>query len=161
MEFAYIDVFFALVIVLAAVNDAIKGFIHEFFSKAAFVLGGVLAFLFYKKVDMYISQKVTIEMLSNIISFLCIFVAVFIVVKILQVIIKKAFSGEILGSLDHALGFLFGLAEGLVVVLVIMFALTSQPWFDVSGLLAKSFFYQNLSGFLSTSVEAVKEMVAI
>ena len=51
MQLAYIDIFFLIVVIFTVINAAIKGFVHEFFSKAAFFLGIFLAAVFYPKLD--------------------------------------------------------------------------------------------------------------
>ena len=160
MNLAYIDIFFIVILIFTVINAAIKGFIHEFFSKAAFFLGIFLAAVFYPKLDIYIRKGITIEILSKIVSFLLIFIAVYIVMRLIQVIVKKAFSGEIMSGLDHSLGVFVGIAEGIAIISLILGILYMQPWFDVSDLLENSIFHKILGELLSSPVNEIKEIVS-
>lgn len=160
MNLAYIDIFFLVILIFTVINAAIKGFIHEFFSKAAFILGIFLASGFYSKLSVYIIKGVKIEILSKIISFLIIFIVVYIVMRLVQVIVKKVFSGEIMSGLDHSLGVFVGIAEGLAIIALILVVLYIQPWFDVSELLQKSIFHKFLGGILSSPVNEIQGMIA-
>lgn len=159
MELAFIDIFFLVILIFTVINAAIKGFVHEFFSKAAFFLGIFIAAVFYPKLDVYISRGITIEILSKIISFIVIFIAVYLVVRLVQIIVKKAFSGEIMSGLDHSLGVFVGIAEGVILIALVLVILYMQPWFDVTDVLKNSIFHKFLKGILSSPVNEIKEMV--
>ncbi|MCR4940005.1 MAG: CvpA family protein [Treponemataceae bacterium] len=160
MELAYIDIVFLVILIFTIINAAVKGFVHEFFSKAAFFLGIFLAAVFYPKLDIYMRRGVKIEILSQILSFIVIFIAVYIIMRLIQVIVKKAFSGEIMSGLDHSLGVFVGIAEGIVIVSVVLVILYMQPWFDVSDVLEKSFFHKYLKGILSAPMNEIRGMVS-
>ncbi|MBO4509656.1 MAG: CvpA family protein [Spirochaetaceae bacterium] len=160
MNLAFIDIFFIVILIFTVINAAIKGFIHEFFSKAAFFLGIFLAAVFYPKLDVYMRKGIKIEILSKIVSFLLIFIVVYIVMRLIQLIVKKAFSGEIMSGLDHSLGVFVGIAEGFAIIALILGILYMQPWFDVSDLLHNSIFHKMLKGILSSPVNEIKEIVS-
>ena len=159
MEVAFIDILFLVVLIFTAINAAIKGFIHEFFSKAAFFLGIFIAVVFTDKLDEYIRKGIKIEILSKIVSFLIIFIVVYIVVRLIQVVVKKIFSGEIMSGLDHSLGVFFGIAEGFVIISLMLGILYMQPWFDVTDLLDNSIFHKMLHGILSSPVNEIQGMI--
>jgi membrane protein required for colicin V production len=62
-------------------------------------------------------------------------------------------------GLDRGLGFLFGVVEGLVYVGLILVVLYAQPWFNVNGLLDKSFFHNLLGALLSAPADSLRSMV--
>ncbi len=159
MEIAFIDIFFLVILIFTVINAAIKGFRHEFFSKAAFLLGIILASLFYDELDVYISNGIQIEILSKIVSFLVIFIAVYLILRLIESIVKKIFSGEIMSGLDHSLGVFFGIAEGFAIIALVLVILYMQPWFDVSELLEKSLFHRILGGLLSSPVNEIQGMI--
>ena len=159
MNLSWLDILFLVIMIFTVINASIKGFIHEFFSKAAFILGIFLAAAFYTKLNTYVIKGVKIEILSKIVSFLIIFILVYIVMRLIQMIVKKAFSGEIMSGLDHSLGFFVGIAEGLAIVSLILVLFYMQPWFDVSELLQKCFFHRMLGGILSSPVNEIQGMI--
>ncbi len=160
MELAYIDIVFLVILIFAVINASVKGFIHEFFSKAAFFLGIFLAVTMGPKLDVYMRRGIKIELLSKILSFIAIFVVVYIIMRLIQIVIKKAFSGEIMSGLDHSLGFFVGIAEGIAIISVILGILYMQPWFDVSDVLQNSIFHKFLKGILSSPVNEIKGIVS-
>jgi len=133
----------------------IKGFVDSVFNKAAPILALWAAVLGWRTLAATLKDTIKISLLNYIASFLIIFIAVFIFIKILQVILGNIFEGKILGSLDRTLGFFFGIVEGLVIVLLIMFVLTAQPWFNVSGIFNGSIFYRIFSPIVNSNVNAI------
>ena len=160
MNLSWMDILFIVILIFTIINAAIKGFVHEFFSKAAFFLGIFLAMVFYPKLNEYMIRGIKIELLSKIVSFILIFILVYLIVRLIQVIVKKAFSGEILSGLDHSLGVFVGIAEGLALIALILGILYMQPWFDINELLENSIFHKMLSGILSAPVNEIKEIVS-
>lgn len=160
MELGYIDIVFLVVLIFTIINAAVKGFVHEFFSKAAFFLGIFLAAVFYPKLHIYMVKGIKIELLSKILSFIVIFIAVYIVMRLIQLVVKKAFSGEIMSGLDHSLGFFVGIAEGIALISLVLVLFYMQPWFNVSEMLENSFFHKLLKNLLSAPVNEIKGIVA-
>ena len=68
MTFAFIDVIFLVIIFFCAIDATIHGFLHEFFTKAAFLLGIFLASLFYNKLSSFIDPFIKIEVLTSRLS---------------------------------------------------------------------------------------------
>jgi membrane protein required for colicin V production len=140
MTFAFIDLIFAVVVLLFAVNAAIKGLVHEVFTKAAFIAGLLCALAFKGLLASMLQNRVENALIAQILSFVLIFIVVYIAVRLVQQIVSKIFEGDIMSGLNKALGFFFGIAEGLVTVGFILFLLHAQPWFEVPGLLEGSLF---------------------
>lgn len=159
MTFAFIDAVFLIIILYCAIDATVKGFLHEFFTKAAFVLGIFLASILFQKLSTFIDPFIKIAVLSKIIAFVLIFIVVYLIVRIIQQCIKNSFESDIMKGLDRALGLLFGLAEGLVIVGLILTVFYAQPWFDVTGLLQDSFFHNLLGKMLSAPADSLRSMV--
>lgn len=159
MTFAFVDVVFAVIILALAIAGTVKGFVAELFGKAAFVLGLVVAVLFYGRLYPYVLRWISVDFFAQAAAFVLLFVAAFLLVKIAQHVIGSFFQGEIMGGLNRALGFFLGVVEGLLVVAVILIALSAQPWFDTSGLLDGSFFSSVMSGIIAQPVQYVNERI--
>ena len=157
---AFIDILFIVILIFTVINSAVKGLIHEFFSKAAFFLGIFLAAAFYDELDEYMRKGINIEILSKIVSFLVIFIGVYIIVRLVQIVVKKIFSGEIMSGLDHSLGLFFGLAEGLAIISLVLVILYIQPWFDVTEMLSTSYFHKMLKDILNSPVNDIQGMIS-
>ncbi len=142
MSVAFIDIFFLIVIILFSILVAIKGFVAEFFGKAAFGLALLCALLFFDNATPLVASFIPAPVIPSIIAFVLIFSAVFIVLKTIQLITKKLFfSGAVMGSLDRSLGFLLGLIEGIVICALICVIIQIQPLVDLDFLLADSLFF--------------------
>ena len=159
MTFAFIDAVFLVIILFCAIDATVKGFIHEFFTKAAFLLGLFVASMLFRKLSGFIDPFIKIAVLSKIIAFVLIFIVVYLIIRIIQQCIKNTIESDIMKGLDRALGFLFGLAEGFVYVGLIFVVLYAQPWFNVSGLLQDSFFNHILQNIISGPADSLRSMV--
>lgn len=155
MNFAVIDWVFTIVIILFAISGLIKGFIDNIFGKIAFIAGIILGYFFYKDVAGIFMKNVKVPFMANIIAFLLIFVITFLVIKIVQMIISKVFEWSILKSLDKTLGLIFGIVEGAAVVWLIIFLLTSQPFFSVQGLFDGSIYYNIVTSLFNSTKEEI------
>lgn len=153
------DVILLLVILIFIIKVTLTGFIVEFFSKAAVVLGGIAAVLFYRILTPYVERIIGSHAVPNLVSFLLIFLLVYLIVKILQRIVGNAFQGESMQNLDRALGFFLGIAEGLLVVALIITVLTVQPWFDISKIIDGSFFYRIFKPFAFSGTALIPVLI--
>lgn len=155
MNFAIIDWVFSGVILLFAIGGAIKGFIDNVFGKIAFIVGIILAWLFYKNIAGGLLKDVKNTYIANVLAFLLIFVVTFLVIKLVQMIVAKVFEWSILKSLDRTLGFIFGIVEGGAVVCLIVFLISVQPFFNPAPLLGGSFFYGIVTSLFNTAKEEI------
>lgn len=140
MNIATIDIVFGSLILILVVRCALRGFIEEFMSMAALVLGLLCAILFYKPGAEYVRSKLGDQYLPELVAFVGLFLIAFVLVKILERILKDIMEQVKLGGVDRLLGLLLGLVEGLLVVSAALFVLSKQPLFDSSALLDHSFF---------------------
>lgn len=138
MTIAIFDMVMIALVMILTVRGAIKGFVSEFFSKAAVLLGALAAVLFFGRLSPYVVQVLGADVYPKAVSFLVIFLAVYLVVKLFQHLAGTAVQGETMTSLDRALGIFLGIAEGVVLVAVILMFLRAQKWFDARPILEGS-----------------------
>jgi len=144
LSFEVIDIVFALLVIIAAVRGAFRGFVTEVGSMAALILGFASAIVFYKPVALLLDRQFGHSMWNQLIAFLILFLLVYLLVKLVQRMLQNIIERLNLDRLDSALGFFLGLAEGLIVVGVVLFIINWQPFFDPKSLLGSSFFARML-----------------
>lgn len=144
MSFEVIDIVFGLLIVIAAIRGAIRGFVGEVGAMAALILGFGAAILFYKPVSVLLSRQFGHSMWHQLIAFLVLFLLLYLLVKLLEKLLYSLIERLNLDRLDSALGFFLGVAEGLILVGVLLFIINWQPFFDPQELLGSSFFARML-----------------
>lgn len=157
MSIAAIDLVFFILIAVVTITITVKGFIAEILGKASFVLGLLLAIMFYDDLGLTLSRYMPL-VIAKIASFIVIFILVFLVFKCLQTILQNVLSGEILGSLDKALGFFLGLIESVLITAVIFYILTIQPFVDMQETFSKSFLYKLLSPIINPATNYINNI---
>lgn len=159
MNFAVIDIVFASLVLMLVVRCALRGFIEEFMSVAALVLGVLFAVLFFKPGAVFASEELGVKILPEVVSFIALFLIAFIIVKIVERIIDGIVERINLSGLDKGLGVALGIVEGVLVVSVALFVLSVQPLFDPAGLLKDSVFARYLMPFVSMAGESAAAAV--
>jgi membrane protein required for colicin V production len=144
LSFEVIDIVFALLVVIAAVRGAFRGFVTEVGSMAALILGFGAAIIFYKPFALLLDKQFGPSMWNQLIAFLILFLLGYLLVKLVQRMLQNVIERLNLDRLDRALGFFLGVAEGLIVVGVALFIINWQPFFDPKSLLGSSFFARML-----------------
>ena len=138
MELSGLDIVFLVLIVFSALRSGIRGFVHEFLSMAAVILGIAGAVFFSGLVAPLLHPYVGVGPWAQVIAFLGLFLVVYVVVKLFENALNRLIEHINLESLDRALGFFLGIAEGLFVIFVIVLVLQLQPLFDAQPLLTDS-----------------------
>jgi len=144
LSFEIIDIVFALLVVIAAIRGAFRGFVAEVGSMAALILGFGAAIVFYKPVALLLDRQFGHSMWNQLIAFLLLFLLGYLLVKLIQRMLQNVIERLSLDRLDSALGFFLGVAEGLLVVAAALFVINWQPFFDPESLLGSSFFARML-----------------
>jgi membrane protein required for colicin V production len=144
MQFEIVDVVFAILIIVAAIRGAFRGFVAEAGSAASLILGIVVAVLFYRPAARLIAHRFGSSMWNPLIAFLVLFLIAYVVVKLVERLLAAIFERLNLERLDSALGFFLGIGEGLLLVAVILFFLNWQPFFDPGPMLEHSLFARML-----------------
>ena len=140
IQFELIDAVFAILIVVAAVRGAIRGFVTEVGSAASVILGIVAAVLFHRPGARLIGRSFGESMWNPLVAFLVVFLIVYILVKLVERMLAALFEKLNLNRLDSAMGLFVGIGEGLLVVAVVLFFLSWQPFFDTKAMLDRSMF---------------------
>jgi membrane protein required for colicin V production len=137
-----IDVIFLILIAIAALRCAVRGFISELLSMAATIFGILSAIFFYRQGAALIRELIMpdVKAIPEIIAFMVILLVVYTLIKIVESALKSIILGIHLGGLDRLLGFLFGVIEGVVIVCLILFLMTIWPFNDLSAILDNSIF---------------------
>jgi len=143
-----LDLVLSAVMIVLIVRGTMIGFIAEFFSKAAVVVGIICAVLFYSRLAPVAARITGSQQFAGMTAFLIIFLSVYLTIKYLQHLAGSAYKNESMSNLDRAMGFFWGIAEGILVVLLILFVLRIQPWFDTDALIADSLFASVLESFI-------------
>ena len=144
MSFEIIDIVFALLVVIAAIRGAFRGFVTEVGSMAALILGFGAAIVLYKPVALLLDRQFGHSTWNQLIAFLLLFLLGYLLVKLIQRMLQNVIERLNLDRLDSALGFFLGVAEGLLVVAAVLFVINWQPFFDPGNLLGSSFFARML-----------------
>ncbi|ULQ59817.1 CvpA family protein [Brucepastera parasyntrophica] len=157
--FSVFDLVLLIIIIIMIIKVTISGFIQEFFSKAAVIIGAIGAIIFYKPLTPVVIKITGTNTLAEIVAFLVIFLVLYIVIKILQRIMHAVFRGESMTNLDRALGFFLGLVEGLLIVTVLLLLIRVQPWFDLSFITDGSLFVRLLDPLLAEAAFKVPDIL--
>lgn len=142
MHVVAFDIVSLVVILIMAVRAVFRGFIDEFLSMAAVILGLAAALLFTGKVRVLVDKYIHSEFWSPVAAFLLLFLAVYIIVKILENALNSLIEKVQLEKLDQSLGFFLGVIEGCLVVVLIVFLLEIQPFVEIGSLFNDSIAYQ-------------------
>ena len=158
-----LDFIFIIIVFLSILLGVVKGFVRELFSLAFFIIGVILAFLFYNEVgDLFFKQMKNRDV-ANFIGFIIVFTMVLIVGSIVTFVIKKAFVVEPLKSIDRILGGVFGLLRGILISAILVLGFMMFPIND--EMLSKSqlspYLYQTIKIVTTFFPENIKEKLKI
>ena len=159
MTFNILDIIFIIIMLLLAFHGSVAGFIKEFFSKIAIVVGIFVAVVFYDQLSPFLLDYIKSDFITKILSFLMIFILGYLIVRVIQHFVGNIFDGEILAGLDKVLGFFLGAIEGLLIVCVILILFYAQPWIPMDSLLNSSTFHSGLHEFLAKPVGVVQGFI--
>jgi membrane protein required for colicin V production len=137
-----LDIIFIIITAAIVIRCAMRGFIEEFLSMAAIIVGIAGAVFLSGPIGAVIEKHFGLAMWSQIIAFLGCFVVIYIIIKILENVIQNIFDKLNLEKLDKALGFILGLLEAFLVIAVLVFLLswfTLLPFLEIDKLLQESF----------------------
>lgn len=125
-------------------RSGIRGFVREFMSMAALILGIGSAVIFSGQVAIFVNEYVDAAAWSQVIAFLGLFLSVYLVVKIFETALNRLVERINLDNLDHALGFFLGVAEGMLLIFVMLLLLQVQPFVSSEAVVRDSVFAEAL-----------------
>ncbi len=144
MDLTGLDIVFLIIIVFMALRAGFRGFVREFMSMAAVILGIAVAVLFSGIAAVYVQPWIGAGAWSQVVSFLGLFLVVYLLVKVFESALNRIVESINLESLDRALGFFLGVGEGLLASFILVLVLQLQPVFDTSEVIAGSVLAQFL-----------------
>ncbi len=138
MEWNSLDVILGILFAFFSLRGLFRGFVEEFFSVGAVVLGLVGASLFGPTFAKTAEELLPIQGWGGVVSFLGTFLVLYVVLKIVQRICKNFIESVRLQSLDKALGLFLGVLEGVIILVVVVWGIGVQPVFNAKSLLEGS-----------------------
>jgi membrane protein required for colicin V production len=144
VDLSGLDIVFLIIVVFLALRAGFRGFVREFMSMAAVILGIALAVLFSGVAAVYVQPWIGSGTWSQVVSFLGLFLAVYLVVKVFENALNRLVERINLESLDRALGFFLGIAEGLLATFVLVLVFHLQPFIDMRDAINESIMAQFL-----------------
>lgn len=154
---ATIDIIFIIIIIIAAVRCAFRGFITEIMSVAAIILGILGAIFLSGLVAGYLDEYFSLGQWSNIVAFLLLFLVIYLIVKTIDRGLDRFLEKVHLDKLDKSLGLFLGLFEGIILVALIIFIMLIQPVFDVQKVLNESWFAGMFFSIFPGGTEELKD----
>ena len=154
---ATIDIIFLVIIIIAAIRCAFRGFVTEIMSVAAILLGILGAILLSGLVAGYIDEYFGLAKWSNIVAFLVLFLVIYIIIKAVERGLDRFLERVQLEKLDKALGLFLGLLEGVIIVGLVIFIMLIQPLFDVENVLNGSWFARAFFSIFPGGTEELKQ----
>ena len=119
MNFA--DLLFLLIALFFCIKGFFRGFISEFMSMAALILGLVAALVFQNQVASLLKDMIKSDTFRPLAAFFLLFIGTYILVKVLELVLHNAIEAIRMNSLDRLLGFVWGLLETSVIILIVVF----------------------------------------
>lgn len=108
------------VVFLSVLISAVRGFIKEVLSLIIWVVGFILASIFYLKLAPLLEGFVATASLRAIVAWLLIFTGVLLAGALINYLINKLVQTTGLSGTDRLLGMLFGAARGLILVMIVV-----------------------------------------
>ena len=115
------DLIFVLLALFFVIKGFFRGFISEFMSMAALILGLIAALAFQNQVSALLKDMIKSDTFRPIAAFFLLFIGTYILVKLLELLLHNAIEAIKMNSLDRLLGLVWGLLETAVIVLIIVF----------------------------------------
>ena len=119
MNFA--DLLFLLIALFFVIKGFFRGFISEFMSMAALILGLIAALVFQSQVSSLLKDMIKSDTLRPLAAFFLLFLGTYILVKLVEMLLHNAIEAIKMNSLDRLLGIGWGLLETSVLILLVVF----------------------------------------
>ena len=119
MNFA--DLLFLLIALFFVIKGFFRGFISEFMSMAALILGLIAALVFQNQVSALLKDMIKSDTLRPLAAFFLLFLGTYILVKLVEMMLHNAIEAIKMNSLDRLLGIGWGLLETSVLILLVVF----------------------------------------
>ena len=148
MNFA--DLLFLLIAVFFVIKGFFRGFISEFMSMAALIVGLLAALVFQNQVAALLKEMIKNDTLRPLAAFFLIFLGTYIIIKLLELMLHNAIEAIKMNSLDRLLGFVWGLLETSVIILIVVYLIYSLKFKAGMSFLEESVVAQYARDFLKS-----------
>jgi membrane protein required for colicin V production len=118
MPLTLLDIGLLVVMLISGILAMVRGFMREILSIASWIVAAGVTLYGYARVEVYVRDYVTNDLLAKGIAIGGLFLITLLVVSLFTVKISDLVLDSRVGALDRSLGFLFGLARGLVIMVV-------------------------------------------
>lgn len=118
MPLTLLDIGLLVVMLISGILAMVRGFMREILSIAAWLIAAGVTLYGYARVEVYVRDYVTNDLLAKAIAIGGLFLITLLIVSLFTVKISDLVLDSRVGALDRSLGFLFGLARGLVIMVV-------------------------------------------
>ena len=119
MNFA--DLLFLLIAVFFVIKGFFRGFISEFMSMAALIVGLIAALVFQNQAAGLLKDMIKNDTLRPLVAFFLLFIGTYILIKLIELMLHNAIEAIKMNSLDRLLGFVWGLLETAVIILIVVY----------------------------------------
>ncbi len=118
MPLTLLDIGLLVVMLISGILAMVRGFMREILSIAAWLIAAGVTLYGYARVEVYVRDYVTNDLLAKGIAIGGLFLLTLLIVSLFTVKISDLVLDSRVGALDRSLGFLFGLARGLIIMVV-------------------------------------------
>jgi membrane protein required for colicin V production len=127
MQMAFIDILFAIIVLVSTIFALRKGLVREIVSLVALIGGFILAALYYQAPAARMAEYTRTESLADLLGFLVIFISCIILGIIIAFIINRFLKAASLKWIDRILGGIFGFLRGWAISSILALALIAFP----------------------------------
>jgi len=126
-QLTFIDIIFALVILISTVFALRKGLVREIISLVALVGGFILAAFYYRAAAGWLAGLTKTQAVAELIGFLAIFISCLLIGAVAAFLVNRIVKMASLEWMDRLMGGCFGLLRGWAVASIIALALIAFP----------------------------------
>ena len=119
MPLTLLDIGLLVVMLISGILAMVRGFMREILSIAAWLIAAGVTLYGYARVEVYVKQYVTNELVAKGVAIGGLFLLTLLIVSLFTVKISDLILDSRVGALDRSLGFLFGLGRGLIIMVVV------------------------------------------
>lgn len=165
MNFA--DIIFLLIALFFVIKGFFRGFISEFMSMAALILGLIAALMFQPAVSSLLKDMIKSDTFRPIAAFFLLFIGTYIIVKLIEMMLHNVIEAIKMNSLDRLLGIVWGLLETSVIILIVVFLFYSLKFKAGISFLDGSVIAKHAKDFLSNlniegfNIDQIKDLPGV
>jgi membrane protein required for colicin V production len=157
MNLAVFDVIGIVILLAAGIRCAFRGFVAEFLSALAVIVGLASAVLFTSALAPVLAPYLGEHIWTPVAAFLLIFLLGYVVVKIVESSLHRLIDRIELEKLDQTLGFILGVVEGIIFLALLVFILQLQSVVEVDAFLENSFLSRVLQKIIPVGARFIEE----